>query len=136
MSFDLENYRMSLEGLKILMVDLSEIHDHIRELCSETPSQLHRATLESFGADLRRAHQQAEISLAAIRAKLREDKASISALAKCYRQDHYVYGKSKSAPNDPESSNIPDPCTTGYAWIAQGLNARKSKPASQSSNLP
>lgn len=106
MSFDLENYRMSLEGLKILMVDLSEIHDHIRELCSETPSQLHRATLESFGADLRRAHQQAEISLAAIRANLREDKASISALAKCYRQDHYVYGKSKKLPIDPSPAAL------------------------------
>ena len=102
MAFDLANYRISLEGLRILMVELAEIHDHIRDLCSEPPSQLHRSQLVSFGGDLSRAHHRAEISLAAIRAQLREDKASISALAKCYRQDHYVYGEKKALDSLPE----------------------------------
>lgn len=108
MAFDLENYRISLEGLRILMVELEEIHDTIRDLCTEPPSQLHRATLASFGGDLGRAHRRAEISLAAIQANLREDKASIRALAKCYRSDHYVYGKGKaidSLPDDLTSSS-------------------------------
>lgn len=110
MSFDLANYRISLEGLRILMVELAEIHDHIRDLCSEPPSQLHRSQLVSFGGDLSRVHHRAEISLAVIRAQLREDKKSISALAKTYRQDHYTYGKSKPAPPAPESYNLLDPC--------------------------
>lgn len=107
MSFDLANYRISLEGLRILMVELAEIHDHIRDLCSEPPSQLHRSQLVSFGGDLSRAHHRAEISLAAIRAQLREDKKSISALAKCYRQDHYVYGKGKALAALPDDLASP-----------------------------
>lgn len=100
MSFDLGKYRIQLAGLQVLLVELSEIHDHIRDLCSEKPSQLNRATLSSFGTDLFCAHRQADISLALIKLDLKKDKASISALAKCYRSDHYVYGKGKVTVTD------------------------------------
>lgn len=101
---------MQLAGLQVLVAELSEIHDHIRDLCTEPPSQLHRSQLVSFGGDLSRAQRQAEIALASLRHNLKKDKESISALAKTYRQDHYTYGKSKPAPPAPESYNLPDPC--------------------------
>lgn len=104
MSFDLDNYRVQLAGLQVLVAELSEIHDHIRDLCSEKPSQLHRATLSSFGSDLVRCHRQADISLALLKLDLKKDKESISALMKVYRKDHYVYGRDKPSPASPDTS--------------------------------
>lgn len=105
MSFDLTSYRIAIEGLRLLVVDLSECHDHIRDLCSEPPSATHRSELSSFGGDLDELHRRADIALSAIKSRLKEDKSSIKALATCYRKDHYpyVYSKKPVAP-------APAPC--------------------------
>lgn len=111
MSFDLVSYRIAIEGLRLLVVDLAECHDHIRDLCAEAPTATHRAELSSFGGDLDKLHRQAEISLSTLKAQLKTDKATIKALATCYRKDHYpyIYSKKPAAP-------APAPCPACDAW--------------------
>lgn len=91
MSFDLNNYRISIESLRILLVDLAEVHDHLRDLCSERPGAIHRSELASFGADLEDFHKKADTALSALRSQLQNDRSSIKALARCYRKDNYRY---------------------------------------------
>lgn len=105
MSFDLTSYRIAIEGLRLLVVDLAECHDHIRDLCSEPPSATHRSELSSFGGDLDGLHRKAEIALSVLKTQLKEDKTSIKALASCYRKDHYPYSYSKKSP-----APAPAPC--------------------------
>lgn len=95
MSFELSEYRIIIEGLRILLVDLSEIHDHIRDLCTEPPGAIHRSELASFSGDLKSSHQKIDQALSALRDRLKKDKASIEALSKCYREDHYRYPSQK-----------------------------------------
>ena len=105
MSFDLDNYRIAIGGLRVLIVDLAECHDHIRDLCSEPPSATHRSELSSFGGDLDELHRKADIALSALKAQLKADKGTIKALATCYRKDNYPYVYSKKP-----ASPAPAPC--------------------------
>lgn len=91
MPFKLEDYRMRLAGLSVLIADISECFDHLRDLCGDEPTVVNRNMLSSFCGDLDRLDSQFNTALVQLRKTLKEDKAQIKARVKCYKEDHFKY---------------------------------------------
>lgn len=106
MAFKLEDYRMRIAGLSVLIADISECFDHLRDLCGDDPTVINRNMMASFCGDLDRLDSQLSTALVAFKKAMQEDKSQIKARVRCYKQDHFKYLRSRSgdAPNGAPGS--------------------------------